>query len=83
MRDMLEGYSTAFRPVFDASARPGEAEIHVGIDGMGTGLSTRSCGWKVSLFLNRYPKAFVFGINHCPGCHVCSAEEGIGACKKP
>lgn len=82
MRAMLEGYSTAFLLSFDASASPGDAEIHVGIDGMDRAVDA-FLRLERFAFLNRYPKAFVFGINHCPGCHVCSVEEGIGACKKP
>lgn len=82
MRAMLEGYSTAFLLKYDAPARPREADIQVGIDGMDVAVDA-FLRLERFAFLNRYPKAFVFGINHCPGCHVCSVEEGIGACKKP
>lgn len=82
MRAILEGYSTAFMIRYDAPARPREADMQVGKDGMETAVDA-FLRLERFAFLNGYPKAFVFGMNYCPGCHVCAVEEGVGACKKP
>lgn len=82
MRVILEGYSTAFLIRYDAPARPCEADMSVGKDGMEMAVEAFLRLEKFA-FLNGHHKAFVFGLNYCPECHVCTVEEGPGACKKP
>lgn len=82
MRAILDGYSTAFLLRFDAPARPREADMAVQKDGMELAVDA-FLRLERFAFLNGYPKSFVFGLNYCPGCHVCTVEEGIGACKHP
>jgi predicted metal-binding protein len=82
MRAIMESYGTAFLLRFDAPARPREADMAVQKDGMELAIDA-FLRLERYAFLNGYPKAFVFGLNYCPGCHVCTVEEGIGACKRP
>jgi predicted metal-binding protein len=82
MRAIMDNYSTVFLLRFDAPARPREADMAVEKDGMEMAVDA-FLRLERFAFLNGYPKAFVFGLNYCPGCHVCSVEEGIGACKRP
>ena len=82
MRAILEGYSTAFLLRYDSPAQPREADLAVRKDGMETAVDA-FLRLERFTFLNGYPKAFVFGLNYCPGCHVCAVEEGVGACKRP
>jgi predicted metal-binding protein len=82
MRAILEAYSTAFLLRFDAPAKPQEADMAVQQDGMELAIDA-FLRLERFAFLNGYPKAFVFGLNYCPGCHVCTVEEGVGACKRP
>jgi predicted metal-binding protein len=81
-RAILEGYSTAFLLRYDAPARPREADMQVARDGMGMAVDA-FLRLERFAFLNGHFKAFVFGLNYCPDCHVCAVEEGVGACKRP
>ena len=82
MRAILEGYGTAFLLRYDSPARPREADMEVQRDGMEAAVDA-FLRLERYTFLNGFPKAFVFGLNHCPDCNVCSVEEGVGACKRP
>ncbi len=82
MRAIMDSYGTAFLLRFDAPARPQEAEMAVQKDGMELAIDA-FLRLERFAFLNGFPKAFVFGLNYCPGCHVCAVEEGVGACKRP
>ena len=89
MRAIMESYSTAFLLRFDAPARPREADMAVQKDGMELAIDA-FLRLERFAFLNGFPKAFVFGLNYCPGCHDCTVEEGddaLGrravACKRP
>ena len=82
MRAILEGYRTAFLLRYDAPARPQTAEMAVNRDGLEQAVEA-FLRLERFAFLNGYHKAFAFGMNYCPGCHVCAVEEGVGACKRP
>ncbi len=82
MRTILEAYSTAFLLRYDAPAQPREADMAVRKDGMELAIDA-FLRLERYAFLNGYPMAFVFGLNYCPGCHVCAVEEGVGACRNP
>jgi len=81
-RAILGDYSVAFLLRYDVPAVVQEAEMQIPEDGL-----TRA--WDAFLrleryaFLNGHNKAFVFGLNHCPGCNTCAAESGEIGCKRP
>jgi len=81
-RAILGEYSTAFLLRYDVPAHSREVDKQVTADGI-------TAAWDAFLRLERYAfingrhKAFVFGLNHCPGCEVCAVESGRTACKHP
>jgi len=81
-RTILGDYSMAFLLRYDVPTVTTEADMKIQEDGL-------IKAWEAFLrleqfsFLNGYNKAFVFGLNHCPGCHTCAAESGEILCKHP
>jgi predicted metal-binding protein len=81
-RTILGEYTTAFLLRYDIPGQSREADMQITQDGI-------AAAWDAFLRLERYSflngryKAFVFGLNHCPGCEVCSVESGRTACKNP
>lgn len=79
MRTILDSYNTAFLLRYDAPGRSEENEVQVSRDGTELAFDA-FLRLERFTFVNGYPKAFVFGLNHCPGCEGCVLEEGILRC---
>ncbi|WP_424357387.1 DUF2284 domain-containing protein [Methanocella sp. MCL-LM] len=81
-RAIIGEYTTAFLLRYDVPGYNREADMQITQDGV-------TAAWDAFLRLERYAflngrhKAFVFGLNHCPGCDVCGAESGRTSCKYP
>lgn len=82
-RAILGEYSTAFLLRFDAPAdNSQEADLQVSEDSAAQALDA-FLRLERYAFLNGRHKAFVFGLDHCPGCRVCAVESGRTGCKRP
>lgn len=81
-RAILGEYSTAFLLSYEVPAQSREADMQVTEDSLTTAMEAFLRLERYAFLRGRH-KAFVFGLNHCPGCEVCAAESGRSSCKHP